>query len=186
DAHFDVNGGMILSNAVMFFIIVTTALTLNAHHLTNIATAQQAAVALEPFAGKFAALLFMLGMVGTGLLAIPSLAGSSAYLVADVFAFRGATGFNVQANKAPRFYAVVGLGILLGVGMTLFHVDSIKTLYYSAVLNGLVAVPIVFVLIRIANNREIMGKWVNSLLANIWAWLCFVFMAAVAVAIFVP
>ncbi|HEY8296711.1 MAG TPA: Nramp family divalent metal transporter [Candidatus Baltobacteraceae bacterium] len=184
-AHFDVNAGMILSNAVMFFIIVTTALTLNAHGLTHVATAQQAAVALEPLAGKFAGVLFMLGMVGTGLLAIPSLAGSSAYIVSDVFAFRGPTGFNVQANKAPRFYAVVGLGVLLGVAMTLFHIDAIKTLYYSAVLNGLVAVPIVFVLIRIANNSEIMGKWVNSLAANVWAWLCFVLMAGVAVAIFV-
>jgi NRAMP (natural resistance-associated macrophage protein)-like metal ion transporter len=185
EAHFDVNAGMILSNAVMFFIIVTTALTLNAHHLTNVATAQQAALALEPLAGKFASVLFMLGMVGTGLLAIPSLAGSSAYVVSDVFAFRGATGLNVQANKAPRFYAVVGLGILLGVAMTLFHVDAIKTLYYSAVLNGLVAVPIVFILIRIANNADIMGEWVNSLAANLWAWLCFALMGAVAISIFV-
>lgn len=186
DAHFDVNAGMLVSNAVMFFIIVTTALTLNAHHLTHVATAQQAAVALEPLAGKSAAILFMLGMVGTGLLAVPALAGSSGYIVADVFAFRGATGLNVKPDKAPRFYAVVGLGILLGVAMTLFHVNAISALYWSAVLNGLVAVPIIFVLIRIANNREIMGQWVNSLAANIWAWLCLALMGAVAAAMFVP
>ncbi|MGZ3497829.1 MAG: Nramp family divalent metal transporter [Vulcanimicrobiaceae bacterium] len=186
DAHFDVNAGMLVSNVVMFFIIVTTALTLNAHHVTSVATAQQAALALEPLAGKSAAVLFMLGMVGTGLLSIPALAGSSGYIVSDVFAFRGATGLNASPHQAPRFYAVVGLGILLGVAMTLFHVNSIAALYWSAVLNGLVAVPIVFVLIRIANNREIMGKWINSLAANIWAWLCLVFMGAVAIAMFVP
>lgn len=183
DAHFDVNAGMVFSNLVMFFIIVTTALTLFAHGKTNIQTAQDAALALEPLAGHLASLLFMLGMVGTGLLAIPALAGSSAYIAAEMLVFRN-EGLNETPNHAPRFYAVLVAGLLVGIALPFTHLDPIRALYWSAVLNGVVSVPLIFLVIRIANNAKIMGKWRNSLLANAWSWLTFALMGVAAFALF--
>jgi NRAMP (natural resistance-associated macrophage protein)-like metal ion transporter len=182
DAHFDVNVGMVFSNLVMFFIITTTALTLFEHGKTNIQTAQDAAQALRPLAGDSAYLLFMLGMVGTGLLAIPALAGSSAYVAAEMLAFR--EGLDETPKRAPRFYAVLGAGVLIGMLMPFVHVDPIRALYWAAVLNGVVSVPLIFLVIRIANNAGVMGKWRNSIAANVWSWITFVLMAAAAVALF--
>ena len=182
-AHFDVNIGMVLSNLVMFFIITTTALTLFSHGKTSIQTAQDAAEALRPLAGNLAYLLFMLGMVGTGLLAIPALAGSSAYIAADTLAFRRA-GLDQPPGRAPRFYAVLGAGLVIGAALPFTGLDPIRALYWSAVLNGVVSVPLIFLVIRIANNRELMGRWKNSALANAWSWVTFVLMAAAAIALF--
>lgn len=182
DAHFDVNSGMLLSNLVMFFIITTTALTLYSHGKTHITSAQEAATALTPLVGNFASLLFTLGMVGTGLLAIPALAGSSAYVAAETFSFR--TGLNERPSRAPRFYGIIAAGLLVGVAMNFLHIDPIAALYWSAVLNGVVSVPLIFLVTRIANNREVMGKWRNSPAANVWAWITFGLMAAAAVALF--
>lgn len=183
DAHFDVNVGMIFSNLVMFFIITTTALALFGHGARNIRTAQDAANALRPLAGNSAYLLFTLGMVGTGLLAIPALAGSSAYVAAEILSFRRA-GLDELPSRAPRFYAVLVAGVVIGVLMPFMHVDPIRALYWSAVLNGVVSVPLVFLVIRIANDSRMMGKWRNSVVANIWSWLTFVLMALAAVALF--
>lgn len=183
DAHFDVNVGMVFSNVVMFFIITTTALTLFAHGKTNIQTAQDAARALEPLAGHLAALLFTLGMVGTGLLAIPALAGSSAYIAAEMLSFRR-QGLDETPNTAPRFYAVLTAGLLVGIALPFTHLDPIRALYWSAVLNGIVSVPLIFLVIRIANNAKIMGRWRNSLLANGWSWLTFALMGIAAFALF--
>ncbi len=183
DAHFDVNVGMLFSNLVMFFIITTTALTLFAHGKTNIQTAQDAARALEPLAGHLAYLLFMLGMVGTGLLAIPALAGSSAYIAAEMLAFPR-QGLDERPNRAPRFYAVLTAGLLLGIALPFTHLDPIRALYWSAVLNGIVSVPLIFLVIRIANNAKVMGKWRNSPAANAWSWLTFVLMGLAALALF--
>src|SRR5579872_1226554 len=182
-AHFDVNVGMLFSNLVMFFIITTTALTLFAHGKTNIQTAQDAARALEPLAGHLAYLLFMLGMVGTGLLAIPALAGSSAYIAAEMLAFPR-QGLDERPNRAPRFYAVLTAGLLLGIALPFTHLDPIRALYWSAVLNGIVSVPLIFLVIRIANNAKVMGKWRNSPAANAWSWLTFVLMGLAALALF--
>jgi NRAMP (natural resistance-associated macrophage protein)-like metal ion transporter len=182
-AHFDVNVGMVLSNLVMFFIITTTALTLFAHGKTNIQTAQDAAQALRPLAGDLAYLLFMLGMVGTGLLAIPALAGSSAYIAADTLSFPRA-GLDQAPKRAPRFYTVLGAGVIIGACLPLLGIDPIRALYWSAVLNGVVSVPLLFLVIRIANNHKLLGRWRNSLLANAWSWLTFVLMGAAAVALF--
>lgn len=182
-AHFDVNIGMLLSNLVMFFIITTTALTLFAHGKTSIQTAQQAAEALRPLAGDAAYLLFTLGMVGTGLLAIPALAGSSAYVAADLLSFSRA-GLDQTPRRAPRFYAVLALGLVVGMLMPFLRVNPITALYWSAVLNGIVSVPLIFLVIRIANDRKRMGKWCNSLAANVWSWLSFVLMGAAAIALF--
>jgi len=182
-AHFDVNFGMIFSNLVMFFIIATTALTLFTHGKTNIQTAQDAARALEPLAGHFAALLFMLGMVGTGLLAIPALAGSSAYIVAEMIPLRR-QGLDEVPNRAPKFYAVLVAGLLIGIAIPFTGLNPIRALYWSAVLNGVVAVPLIFLLIRIANDAKVMGRWRNSVLANAWAWITFALMGIAAAALF--
>jgi Mn2+/Fe2+ NRAMP family transporter len=174
---------MVFSNLVMFFIITTTALTLFAHGKTNIQTAQDAAEALRPLAGDFAYLLFMLGMVGTGLLAIPALAGSSAYVAAEMLRFRRA-GLDETPNRAPRFYAVLAAGVVIGVLMPFVHLNPIRALYWSAVLNGVVSVPLIYLVIRIANNAGVMGRWRNSIAANAWAGLCFVLMLCAAFALF--
>jgi Mn2+/Fe2+ NRAMP family transporter len=183
DAHADVNIGMLFSNLVMFFIIVTTATTLGAHGKHGIATAQQAAEALRPLAGNFAYLLFTLGMVGTGLLAVPSLAGSSAYVLADIFRFR--QGMDEKPNRAPKFYAAVVAGIAAGVVMNLAHVDPIKALYWSAVANALASVPLVILVSIIANDKRVMGEWRNTPIANFWSLLAILTMTGSAVLLFV-
>jgi NRAMP (natural resistance-associated macrophage protein)-like metal ion transporter len=182
DAHLDVNVGMIFSNFVMFFIIVTCATTLFAAH-RNIQTAQDAAEALRPLAGNLAYLLFTLGMVGTGMLGVPALAGSSAFIAAELFAFRR-MGLCETAKSAPKFYAVIVAGMLIGIAMNVVHVDPIKALFWSAVLNGVAAVPILIVMTVIANKKSIMGKWTNSRLANVWALLTIVLMSGAAVGMF--
>ena len=182
-AHADVNTGMIYSNLVMFFIIVTTAVTLGAHGKHNIATAQDAAEALRPLAGNFAYWLFMLGMVGTGMLAIPVLAGSSAYVAAEMLSYR--TGLNEPPRRASRFYTILGAGMVIGVLMNAIGIDPIKALFWSAVFNGVAAVPLVYAIVHIASKRHIMGKWTSSLAANIWGWATFALMGAAAVGLFV-
>jgi Mn2+/Fe2+ NRAMP family transporter len=183
DAHADVNTGMIYSNLVMFFIIATTAVTLGAHGKHNIATAQDAAEALRPLAGNFAYLLFTLGMVGTGLLAIPVLAGSSAYVAADMLRFHA--GLAETPRRAPRFYAILGAGIVLGMLLNIVGIDPIKALFWSAVCNGVAAVPLIFAIVTIASDRKLMGRWVSSPLARFWGWLTFALMGAAAVGMFV-
>ena len=148
DAHADVNTGMIYSNLVMFFIVATTAVTLGAHGKHDIATAQDAAEALRPLAGDFAYLLFALGMVGTGLLAIPVLAGSSAYVASEMMSFR--TGLSEKPRSAPRFYAVLAAGIVIGTVLNVLRLDPIKVLFWSAVINGVAAVPLVFAIVTLA------------------------------------
>lgn len=181
--HLDVNSGMIISNVVMFFIIVTTATTLGAHAKGNIESAQQAAEALRPLAGNFAYLLFTLGMVGTGLLAVPALAGSSAYIAAETFAFK--QGLNQPPRNAKRFYAVIVAGVVIGVLMNVLRIDPIKALFWSAVLNCLAAVPLIGLLTVIANDETIMGRWRSSRAANIWAWATFIVMLLAAISMFV-
>ncbi len=168
DAHADINAGMIFSNIVAFFIIVTTASTLGAAGKHDIATAQQAAEALRPLAGNFASLLFTLGMVGTGILAVPVLAASSAYVAAGTFKFR--EGLNEQPRRAPIFYGVIAAGIVIGIMMDLLRIDPIKALFWCAVLNGIAAVPILAVIVRLASDRKVMGQWRSSVLAKAWGW----------------
>ncbi len=180
--HADVNAGMIYSNLVAFFIIVTTAATLNAHGITNIATAQQAALALRPLAGPFAELLFALGMVGTGILAVPVLATSSAYVAAETFRFR--EGLSEPLARAQRFYGTIVAGVLIGIGMNLLKVDAIKALFWAAVLNGIAAVPLIAVVVWLASNRAIMGKWASSALARAWGVATFALMAVATAGMF--
>lgn len=183
DAHLDINIGMIFSNVVAFFIIVTTAATLYAHGHTNIQTAQDAARALEPLAGRFAYLLFTLGMVATGLLAIPALVGSSAYVIAETLGWR--RGLDQPLSRAPGFYGALTLGTIIAMSMGFFHVDPIRALFWSAVLNGIVAVPLLAVIVWFAGNERIMGEWRSSLLARVWGWFTVAAMGAAALSIFV-
>jgi NRAMP (natural resistance-associated macrophage protein)-like metal ion transporter len=168
DMHTDVNTGMIFSNLVAFFIIVTTGATLYVQGKHDIATAQQAAEALRPLAGRFAELLFTLGMVGTGMLAVPVLAGSSAYVAAQTFRFR--EGLGERPHRAPKFYGILAAGILIGIGMNLLRVDAIKALFWCAVLNGIAAVPLIAVIVYFASDRSLMGQWRSSVAARAWGW----------------
>jgi Mn2+/Fe2+ NRAMP family transporter len=180
--HADVNTGMIFSNVVALFIIVTTAATLGGGGNHNIATAEQAAEALRPLAGPFAELIFALGMVGTGMLAVPVLAGSSAYVAAQTFRFR--EGLSEPVARAPRFYGVIAAGILLGIAMNLLRVDAIKALFWSAVLNGITAVPLIAAIVYLASNDGIMGQWRSSPLARAWGWATVALMGAATAGMF--
>lgn len=182
NAHADINTGMIYSNLIAAFIMITTAATLGAHGARNIATAQQAAEALRPLAGSWAALLFTLGMVGTGVLAVPVLATSSAYVVAQVFRFR--EGLNEKPDRAGAFYGIIAGGIGVGIAMDLLRVDAIEALFWSAVLNGLAAVPIIAAIVWFASDAKLMGKWRSSALARSWGWATFALMAAASAGMF--
>jgi NRAMP (natural resistance-associated macrophage protein)-like metal ion transporter len=183
DMHADVNTGMVISNAIMFFIITTTAVTLYAHGKHDIATAQDAAQALRPLAGDFAYILFAVGMIGTGMLAIPVLAGSSAYVAAEMLRFR--TGLNERPSRAPRFYAILAAGVVIGVVMNVIRVDPIKALFWSAVLNGVAAVPLLYAIVHLASSSKVMGRWRSSLVARLWGWATFGLMGVAAVLMFV-
>ncbi len=183
DAHLDINSGMIFSNVVAFFIIVTAAVTLNAHGMTNIQSAQDAAKALEPLAGKFAYLLFTLGMVGTGLLAIPALIGSSAYVAAESFEWKH--GLNLPMRRAPGFYGALIVGMVIAMIIGFAHVNPIGALFWSAVINGIVAVPLLAVLVHFASDKHVMGRWRSSLAARMWGWATVAAMGAAAISIFV-
>jgi len=183
DAHADVNTGMIYSNLVMFFIIATTAVTLGAHGKHDIASAQDAAEALRPLAGDFAYLLFALGMVGTGLLAIPVLAGSSAYVASEMLSYE--TGLGEKPRSARRFYAILAAGIVIGTILNIVRLDPIKVLFWSAVINGVAAVPLVFAVVTLASDRKLMGRWTSSPGARTWGWLTFALMTLAAIAMFI-
>jgi NRAMP (natural resistance-associated macrophage protein)-like metal ion transporter len=187
-AHADANTGAIYSNIVTFFIIVTAASTLGAHGSSNVATAQQAAQALRPLAGDFAFALFTLGIVGTGLLAVPVLAGSTGYMAAEMHGFR--EGLSLKWWRAPAFYGVIVAGVVAGTCMGLAQLDPVKALFWSAVLNGIASVPVIYALIRVARNQGILGQWVVSRAALVWLWLTFGLMllsvAGMVVSWFIP
>ena len=172
---FDTILGMFFSQAIMFFIIITTAATLHANGITNIGTASQAAEALRPVAGNFAYLLFATGIIGTGLLAVPVLAGSSAYAVAETTGLKA--GLSKKSGQAPGFYGVIAASTLIGMLISWLGIDPIKALYYAAALNGLAAPPLMALVILIANNKKIMGKFVNKRISNILGWTIVLVMA---------
>ena len=182
DAHLDANVGMIFSNVVAFFIIVTTAATLANTAHSNIQTAQDAARALEPLAGRFAYLLFTLGMVGTGLLAIPALVGSSAYVVAECLNWK--TGLSLPLRRAPGFYGTLVIGMIVAMAMNFAHVNAIAALFWSAVINGVVAVPLLAVVVWLSSSKRIMQQWRSSLIARVWGWATVAIMAVAAIGIF--
>jgi len=180
---FDTYIGMALSNLIAFFIILTTAVTLNKAGITDIATSARAAEALRPIAGEFAFFLFSLGIIGTGLLALPVLAGSAAYAVGELRGWR--IGLEQRPQNAKAFYGVIALAFALGLLMLFLPIDPIKALFWSAVLNGVIAVPLMAAAMFVVSNRKRLGRFVAPLGLRIMGWLATVVMAAAALAMFV-
>jgi NRAMP (natural resistance-associated macrophage protein)-like metal ion transporter len=172
--------GMIFSNLVAFFIIVTTAATLHTDGVTKVDTAAQAAEALRPIAGNFAFFLFSMGIIGTGLLAVPVLAGSAAYATAETFGLRGS--LELPASRALGFYAIVGAATLGGAALTATNIDPIAMLFWSAVINGIAAVPIMVAMMWIVTRGELAHKLTLPRWIKILGWLAALLMA-VAVAL---
>lgn len=175
--------GMGFSNIVAFFIMLTAAVTLHLHGITDIETSAQAAQALRPLAGDFAFMLFSAGIVGTGLLAVPVLAGSAAYAVAESFQWR--IGLGLKLLQARGFYAIVSIATILGMALNFTPIDPIKALFWSSVINGVVAVPIMVVMMLMAMRADIMGPFVITRRLRVLGWLATVIMAIVVLAMFV-
>jgi len=174
--------GMGFSNFIAFCIMLTAVVTLHLHGTTDIQTSAQAAQALRPLAGEFAFVLFSAGIVGTGLLAVPVLAGSAAYAVAESFKWR--MGLGLGLLQARGFYAIVIIATALGVALNFSHIDPIKALFWSAVLNGVIAVPIMVVMMLMARRADIMGPFVISRRLVVLGWLATLTMALVVIAMF--
>ncbi len=183
DRRIDIGVGTLFSNVVMFFIILTTALTLHAHGIVKIDSTRQAAEALRPLAGDYAYFLYTIGLVGTGLLAIPTLAGSAAYAFAETFDW--AYGLDEKFNNAISFYCVFILATVSGAAMNLFKVDPIKALYWSAIVNGLLAPFLLVALLLIATDKRVMHGQTSSITTRWVVGVTTVVMFGAAVGMFV-
>jgi NRAMP (natural resistance-associated macrophage protein)-like metal ion transporter len=181
--NIDVGVGAFFSNMVMFFIILTTAITLNRHGITNIETSRQAAEALRPFAGKFAASLFTLGIVGVGFLAIPTLAGSTAYAFAETLGWR--QGLNKKLKQARWFYALILASTAAGVALDFIGINPVKALYWTAVINGLLAPFLLVAILIVAADKKLMQGQPSSRLGWIVVAITTVAMFAAGIAMFV-
>ncbi|MFL5746498.1 MAG: NRAMP family divalent metal transporter [Niastella sp.] len=174
----DVNSGMLLSSIVMFFIILATGTALNLHGIKHIDTVEQAAKALEPVAGKASYLLFALGVIGTGMLAIPVLTGSLSYIVAETFGWRAS--LNKKYWQAKRFYFVILVSLLAGLSINYIGLSPIKALFYTAILYGLTCPILIAIVLHIGNNKKIMNQYTNSTLSNTLGFLTLIIMTAAA------
>jgi NRAMP (natural resistance-associated macrophage protein)-like metal ion transporter len=174
--------GMGLSNIIALFIVLTTAATLNAHGVTDIQSSSQAAEALRPIAGRFAFVIFALGIIGTGLLALPVLAGSAAFGVGEALGWE--VGLAKVAGRARSFYGTIAVATLVGAALNFTPIDPIKALFWSAVLNGLAAVPIMVLVMLMASREDVMGQFTLSPLLKVLGWLATAVMAAAAVGMF--
>jgi len=179
----DTTIGMVFSNLVAFFIILTTAVVLHAHGKTDIQTSSDAAQALRPLAGKLAFALFAAGIIGTGLLAVPVLAGATAYAASGAFGQRG--GLEHKPKKAKFFYGVLIVASVAGIALNLTPLDPIKALYWSAVINGVAAVPLMIVMMLMGSSSKVMGKFTMPWVLKIFGWLATAAMAAAAIVMFV-
>jgi NRAMP (natural resistance-associated macrophage protein)-like metal ion transporter len=177
--RFDTNSGMLFSNLIALFIVFATSATLHAHGVHMIATAADAAQALRPIAGRFAFLLFTLGIVGIGLLAIPVLAGSAAYAVAELV--DKPEGLDLKPNQAGTFYGVIGASVACGLALELLPIPPMVALYWAAILNGILAAPMMAVIMLLASSRTIMGEFPLPVSVRVLGWLGVLAMAAVAI-----
>ncbi|MGI8872411.1 MAG: NRAMP family divalent metal transporter [Candidatus Limnocylindria bacterium] len=175
----DVILGMSTGIAIMFAILVASAFTLGAHGVTNIGTADQAAAALRPLAGPFAGLLFALGVVGTGALAVPVLAGSTGYALAEVFSWH--EGLSESFHAARGFYVVIILSMLVGLALNVVGIDPIKALLYSAALNGLAAPPLILLMLLLGNKKRVVGKYRSGVWSNLIVGAAFLVMAGLPI-----
>jgi Mn2+/Fe2+ NRAMP family transporter len=174
--------GMLVSNVVMLFIIVTTAFVLHDNGITDIDSAAQAAMALKPLAGSLASVLFTVGIFGVGLLAVPVMAGASAYAVAELFKWR--EGLSKRFMAARGFYWVIIMSMVAGMSLNFIGVNPIKALYYAAILNGTIAPILMFFIFRIGNDEKTMGRFTSPLWVNIFGWVATALMGAGAIALF--
>jgi NRAMP (natural resistance-associated macrophage protein)-like metal ion transporter len=179
----DTTAGMVLSNIIGFFIIVTTAATLHVHGKAHIGTAAEAAEALRPLAGPLTFALFSLGIIGTGLLAVPVLAGSAGYAVAESFGWKGS--LEMPARGAPGFYLIVAAATISGLLVALTPLDPIRMLFWSAVVNGVVAVPLMVAIMLVVASRQLMGKFAASRALMIGGWAATMLMTVVVAAMFI-
>jgi len=167
----------------MYFIILSTAATLFKDGKTEIQSAADAAQALRPLAGRAAEALLALGLIGTGFLAVPILTGSSAYAVAEAFGWKH--GFNKRPERAKEFYWLIVVSTLLGMMINFAGINPIKALFLTAVLNGFLAPPMLFLIMKVSNNRKIMGARVNGLVLNLAGWVTAAVMSAAAIGLII-
>ena len=183
DAAVDTESGMVVSQVIMFFIILTAGATLNKAGITDVQSADQAAIALRPLAGSLAYWLFALGIIGTGMLGVPVLAGSAAYAIAEAGAFKG--GMDAKPDAARVFYGVMAIAMVMGTFLALTGLNAIKMLVWSAVMNGVLAPPLIVIILMVCNNEKIMGRYKNGKLLNFLGWAAAILMAVAAVAMVV-
>lgn len=174
ETYVDISSGMLISNTIAYFIVVSTASTLFIHH-TSVQTAADAAAALRPIAGQFSSLLFSIGVLGAGMLAIPVLAISTGYVISGTFGWR--MGLGRQAYTAPGFYSVITLSLLAGVELAISGFNPIKALFYSQILNGLVAPVLVALMVLLVSRRSLMGAYIAPLWERIGGWAAVLIMS---------
>ncbi len=181
--------GMAFSQIIMWFIIIVTANTLHVNNISDIQTADQAARALEPLvhsfpnAGKMAEILFALGIVGTGLLAIPVMAGSSAYAMSDGFGWK--QGLSKKFGQAKGFYLVIISSTAVGLWINLVHIDPIKALVYASIISGVMTVPLLVIILKISNDKKVLGNKTNGILSNVLGWITTVIMGVSIVVVLI-
>ena len=174
--------GMLFCNVVFYFVILAAGATLHVSGKTDIQSATDAAQALRPLAGNFATVLFGIGLIGAGLLAVPVLTGSAAYAVAETFGWP--SGLDEKPRHAKKFYGVIAASTIIGVLIDFAGINPISALFWTAVINGVVAPPLLVVVMLVANNKKVMGKRTNGVFTNIFGWLATAVMFAAAIAMF--
>lgn len=185
----DIAAGIAFAELIVWAIMITTAGSLHSNGITDIKTAEQAAKALEPlvksfpYAGEISKAIFAFGIIGTGLLAVHVLAGSSGYALADTFGWK--EGLNKKFSQAKIFYLVIGASTSIGLVMNFINIDPIKALLYTAVINGIIAIPILFTVMKISNDQKLLREHTNGKISNIVGWFTFVLMAVSVVIMFV-
>ena len=182
-ARFDVTTGMLMANVGFYFVVLTSAATLYASGQTDVETASQAAEVLRPLAGQLSSLLFALGIIGTGLLAVPVLAGAAAYATAELFDWP--EGLSNRFRRAPQFYGVIAVATLLGMALSFVGIPEMQALFLAAVLNGVIAPVLLLFIMLIARDRRVLGDYTASRSMSIIGWTTAVAMFGAAVVFFI-
>ncbi|MEX1051907.1 MAG: divalent metal cation transporter [Patescibacteria group bacterium] len=183
DMEEDVSIGMFLSNVVMWFVIVAAAVTLNANGVTNVETVRDAAEALRPIAGDLAYAIFAIGIISVGFLAIPVLAGSSSYALSETFGWK--EGLERKFYQAKQFYWVIIISTLVGLMIPLLGINPVKALFYTGIFYGITSPILIYVILHVANNKKLMGRYTNSRLSNVLGYATFTIMTVAMVLLFV-
>jgi Mn2+/Fe2+ NRAMP family transporter len=181
DMKDDIDFGMTFSGLVMFFIILTTGTVLFKGGIHQIDTVEQAAMALKPLAGDAAYLLFAIGIIGTGLIAIPVLSGSLSYIITETFGWE--QGLDKKFHEAKAFYIIIAISLLLGLSLNYIGISPVQALIYTAILYGLTAPVLIAIILHISNNKKVMGKFTNSKATNILGFSAMIIMTFAAVAL---